>query len=208
LTLQRDLPLIISDVDEVVLQFVDGLDDFLRKIGFWLDIRSFALHGNIKHLETDEVVANDHATKLLERFFVEGVEDLSPVPNAVASLKELSGHAQVLMLSNVPAESAEKRARCLAGHGMDYPLVANRGLKGPAVAYIAEKVDAPIFFLDDIPHNISSVAQNLDRVRLFHFVADPRLGPLIDPAEDCHHRIDDWVTAKDTILYEITNGQR
>ena len=42
---------------------------------------------------------------------------------------------------------------------MDYPVIVGSGLKGPAVAWLTRHIDAPVFFLDDIPHNIDSVAE-------------------------------------------------
>ena len=38
---------------------------------------------------------------------------------------------------------------------MDHLVVVNSGLKGAPVKWLADKVDGPVFFLDDIPHNIN-----------------------------------------------------
>ena len=79
---------------------------------------------------------------------------------------------------------------------MDYQVVANQGLKGPAVARLAERVDAPVAFLDDIPHNIASVARAHEPTRRVHFIADERLAKLIPPAEHSHHHTTQWDEAR------------
>ena len=92
----------------------------------------------------------------------------------------------------MPLDQIPARRRALVKNGMDYPLVANIGRKGSAMAYLAERHEAPMFFLDDIPHNISSVAQKANAVTRLHFIADHRLRNLVGAADDADVRIDDW----------------
>ena len=47
-TLLKDKPLLITDADEVLLNFVKMLWNLFRKKGFWYDLTSYALFGNIK----------------------------------------------------------------------------------------------------------------------------------------------------------------
>lgn len=200
LSLTPGRPLIISDADEVLVQFAAGLDIFLRERDLYFDIASFAITGNVRRLSDDEAIDAAEVQSLLQIFFRERTEHLPAVPGAAEALEKLSTRAHVVVLTNIPAEQRDARIRGLAKHGINYPVIANSGLKGFAVRRLADLVgDAPVLFLDDIPHNITSVAEEASDVHRIHFVADPRLAKLLKPAEHCHHRIDDWDSAHDYI---------
>lgn len=196
-------PLIISDADEVILQFMAGLEKFVQTQGFWIDLSSYAIHGNVKRSDDGSVLANDHVTELIQTFFRTHTESIEVVPEAPGVLAQLAEKSQIVVLSNVPASRRTARIRGLHAQGVTYPVIANSGPKGPAVAALAARVEAPTFFLDDIPHHISSVAETAPHVRRIHFVADKRLAKLIDPAEHSHHRIDDWDSVRAIIEKEI-----
>lgn len=203
LTLVRGRPLIVSDCDEVLMQFIAGLEIYLETQGLWLDLKSFALSGNIKRRATGETVAMADIPGLLQGFFASSTHALVAVPGAAEALKALSARAQIVVLTNVPRAQKETRARNLAVQGMDYPVIANKGLKGGAVRKLAEMVDAPVFFLDDIPHNIDSVAKAHSDCHLIHFIADERLAQLLGPAADCHLHTTDWTVAHDFITARL-----
>ena len=78
-------------------------------------------------------------------------------------------------------------------------LVANAGGKGPAVTALAAGREAPVVFVDDIPHHHTSVAEHSAEAHRIHFVADERLRGLIGPADEAHARIDEWPEAADYI---------
>lgn len=198
-------PLIISDVDEVLMLFVAGLEAFIHDQGYWLDLTSYALHGNIKPHGSAEPAPNDTVSDLIASFFRDAVETLEPVEHAAQTLSALDAHANILLLSNVPATAAEGRIRSLKRHGFDFPLIANSGPKGPAVAEIAKDRKAMTFFIDDIPHHITSVAQEAPDVHRIHFVADPRLAALIEPAKDSHDRLDDWPSVYGLVMNMLDN---
>src|SRR5262249_47008313 len=66
----RDRPLIVCDIDEVVLEFLNPFTAFLRANSHDLLPRSFRLHGNIVSL-IDGRTADDAAiAEFLERFFL------------------------------------------------------------------------------------------------------------------------------------------
>ncbi len=48
LHLVADRPLIISDADEVLVQFAAGLEFYLQGQGLYFDISSFAITGNVR----------------------------------------------------------------------------------------------------------------------------------------------------------------
>lgn len=196
LSLDPEQPLIISDADEVILEFVKGLEAYLEQQGMYLELTSYALTGNIRDTKSREAVSSDAVKELLANFFADRTAHVSPVPGAADALRSLSGRTQIVVLTNVPLAQREVRQNALAAHGMNYPVVANSGAKGAAVARMAGRTEAPVFFLDDIPRNIASVAQHAAHVVRLHFVADPRLARLIEPAEDSHARHDDWPSAR------------
>jgi len=199
LELTKGRPLIVTDCDEVLMQFLVGLETYLETRGLWLDLQSFTLSGNIKHRETGEVFDTSKMPELMQDFFATSTEKLLPVPGAAEALKSLSDRAQIVVLTNVPLADKTARARHLASEDMNYPVVANKGLKGGAVRLLAERVDAPTFFLDDIPHNITAVAKAHDATQRLHFIADKRLANLMGAAADSHFHTSDWAKAHDFI---------
>lgn len=189
-------PLIITDADEVILQFVRPLEDFLDARGLYLDISSFRLSGNVKRRNDDVALPHEEVMALIGEFFATGVETCLPVEGAVGALSSLSEVADVLVLSNLPLSAKAGRQRNLAAHGMDYPLIVNEGPKGPAIRALIEGHAAPAVFLDDIPYHHDSAAAEAQSVHRIHFVADPRLAPLLKPAPSAHARIDCWAEAE------------
>src|SRR6195952_717668 len=77
-------PLLIVDVDEVILRFVDGFDKFLRREGLFLDLTSYRLHGNVKRQDDNKPILDVEVTALLDDFrvdldsldFVEGAHEV------------------------------------------------------------------------------------------------------------------------------------
>ena len=192
LALKRGRPLLIVDADEVLFYFMRGLERFLESRNLYFDWASYALHGNIRQRADNAPVAAEILHPLLQRFFAEATEELEPVDGAAQALAVLSETAQVVVLSNVPMPARAARLRALARHGMDFPLIANTGPKGPAVAVLLRQVMAPAVFIDDIPHNHKSVAELAPATHRLHYIADTRLAALLGPAPDCHHRAETW----------------
>ncbi len=203
LRLVRGRPLIVTDCDEVLMQFLVGLEVYLETQGLWLDLKSYALTGNIKYRNTNEPLPPSEMPELMKGFFATSTDALIAVPGAAEALKALSARAQVVVLTNVPFTEKEARARNLAAQGMDYPVIANKGLKGGAVRKLADMVQAPVFFLDDIPYNIASVAKAHEACHLLHFIADQRLAKLMGQAPDSHFHTTDWQSAHDFIAARL-----
>ena len=196
LALDPARPLLLTDADEVVLQFVAALELFLSGRGLYLDLSSYALTGNIRRVGDGAPETAEAVKALLADFFDERVEHVLPVPGAAEALAALSRQAQVVVLSNVPFARRAARQRALKAHGMDFPVIANHGPKGAAVAEIVRRMRAPVVFVDDIPSNIASVARAAPETIRLHFIADARLARLSPPCPDCHGRHDDWTSAR------------
>jgi hypothetical protein len=199
-------PLVIVDADEVVLRFVDGFDRHLRQQGFFLDLSSYRLHGNVKRIDDDAAVLDVEVTALLEEFRSD-LDWLEPVDGAREALAALGARAQVVVLSNITPSQAVPRARNLLALGIDLPLIANAGPKGAAVRHLANRVSAAVFFVDDIPAHLSSVAEVAPEVVRIHLVGDERLKPLLPPAKDAHLYAPDWQAARQFIEDRLGAGQ-
>jgi hypothetical protein len=187
-------PLAIVDADEVLLRFVEGFDRHLRTQALFLDLASYRLHGNVKRLDDRKPVLDVEVTALLEEFRRD-LDSLEMVEGAREALTSLAGRADIVVLTNIIPAQAAARARNLAAHGLDYPLVANAGLKGPAVKALASRAGAPSFFIDDIPHNLQSAAEAAPDIFRIHLIGDERLKPLLPPSAHAHLRAEDWAEA-------------
>ena len=188
-----DRPIIIVDADEVLFQFMARFLHFLEGNNYRFDWSSFALTGNIRDANTDEVIDASIIRDLMPRFFSLHASDMDPVPDAAAVLKRLSDRTQIIVLSNVPVEARTDRLDCLKKNGLDYPLIANKGAKGPVVNALLNGSDRPAVFIDDTPHNHKSVADWAAHVFRLHFIAHPRLAEMLDKADSAHHRAKTWL---------------
>lgn len=192
IALDPNLPLIVSDADEVLFHFMDGLERYLHACDMFFDWTSYALFGNIREKASKEPVSAENLHDLLGQFFESETAKLDPVPGAAAALDAFRGRAQVVVLSNVPLAQHGQRTEALHRSGMPYPLVANQGSKGPALRWLQERVRAPIFFIDDIPRNHAAVKRDAEPVWRLHYVANERLSKLLGDAEHAHMRAQNW----------------
>lgn len=194
--LDREKPLLIVDVDEVLGLFMQGFGAFVAQRGFELRLERFALFQNLYRPGALEPLDLDTGRDLFNEFFRHGSEEMAPTPHACDSLSALSAHASIVILTNAPDHAREPRIRWLARHGMDYPLLINAGPKGSMVAALAACTFAPCAFVDDLIPNLDSAAELAPAVRRFQLVADPRLALLAPSAPERHARIDDWPTLR------------
>jgi len=185
-------PLIICDVDEVVLQFVAAFERHIVRHGFRLDARSFALFGNIRRNADDSEADDAEVGDLLRSFFAAETGRMDLVPGALNALRALGELAQIVLLTNIHATYFQARLDNLRAHGLTYPVLANEGPKGPAVASLSAPVAAPVFFLDDSPSNIRSVASEAPHAHIIHFMADDRYLRLAEPMQGVRLRTGQW----------------
>ncbi|OUR76417.1 hypothetical protein A9Q83_14690 [Alphaproteobacteria bacterium 46_93_T64] len=199
ITVNPDRPLIITDADEVLFAFMQGMELFLEENDLFFDWASFALHGNIRKKSDQSPLASEKIPSLLDRFFAEYAHRLPAVEGAAEHLKKLSETAQIVVLSNVPPKYASLRKEGLVKSGMDFPLIANIGAKGHVVNYLTKNLKKPSFFIDDIPTNHGSVRKHAQHVHRLHYIADARLAKLLGPAEHSTARLDSWPELHDHI---------
>ncbi len=203
--LTPERPLIISDADEVLLHFARHFREYVSSVGWEVDFRSYALLGNIRHQSSKTRANREQITELVEGFFAIHVERQTPVDGAATALKLLANQSQIVILTNVPHAHHSARVRSMKQLNMDYPVIANRGLKGPVVRHLADQVKAPVFFIDDIDHHHTSVADCAPDVYRLHFIADGELAAMAKPAPDSHHRCDQWPEAAALLQRELTS---
>lgn len=192
-------PLIICDVDEVVLGFVAGLEHWLEPQGWHLTRDSFALDGNIRRRD-DAVAPPQTVRELLAAFFSECSGELSPLPGAIAALDTLGKQSDIVFLSNLPATSAPQRRRNLDHLGLRCPLVVNKGPKGPMLARLTAKVVAPVMFVDDSPEHIASAIRKTPNIDTVHMVPDAGFRRHLSTIEGVGLFTGDWGDATRYIL--------
>jgi hypothetical protein len=195
LAVPRDRPLLIVDADEVLLAFVAGFDRFLRERELFLDLVSYRLHGNVKRLEDRSPLIDIEVTALLDEFRSD-LDSLNAVEHARDVLTSLSQDMALVVLTNISPAQAPARRRNLDILGFNYPLVVNNGPKGRAVRSLASRAGKPVFFVDDIPQHLSSVAQEAPDVWRIHLIGDERLKPLMPKASDAQFRAETWHDAE------------
>lgn len=199
LDLDPSRPLIVCDVDEVVVHFLRALEDYLDCHGCWLDCASFALNGNVRLRDTGLPVDRDRLVELLHGCFAERTRTMEAIDGAARALEAFSRDADIVMLTNLPEDYIEDRKVNLASHGMPYQVVANTGPKGHAVAHLIKDRQAPVIFLDDTPTNVVSVAEHCPDVHIVHFMQDERFARHVPPIDGIALRTGSWRDAEPAI---------
>ncbi|GGE12178.1 hypothetical protein GCM10011529_18160 [Polymorphobacter glacialis] len=186
-------PLIISDCDGVLLEFIDPFVAYLDEVhDLTLKLTSFALVGNIRDKD-DQPVAAERFPALLDGFFTTHMPTQTPIDGAAHGLATLAQDCDVIILTNIADHHAVSRTLELAQFGMPYRVIGNHGPKGgPILALLDEFQPSAAVFIDDLPPHHSSAKALVPHVHRLHMVAEESLRTLIPPAADAHVRIDDW----------------
>lgn len=193
-------PLLICDVDEVVVHFLKGLEAYLDQQGLWLDPASFALNGNIRYRDGNAPLPGHELGRLLMDFFAARTRHLEAIDGAAAALAAISEHADIVMLTNLPDEFRADRIANLAAHGIAFPVVTNEGPKGPAVSAIAAGRRAPVVFIDDNHGYLASARDHSPEVHLVHFLQDHRFGRHVEHFDYMSLRTDNWQEAEAHVM--------
>ena len=208
LGIRGERPLIIVDVDEVLGLFMEGFARYLAGQGLEMRFDRFALFQNIYRPGEDRHLDVETGQSHFQAYFRDAVEDMPVAEGGPEALARLSREADIVVLTNAPAQALEGRGRWLKKHGMDYPLLVNSGLKGPVAAALAAQAAGPAAFIDDMIPNLDSVAEHAPGVARFQTVADLRLRPMAPSRPDLHPRIDGWETLEAAIGRALEIGAR
>ena len=169
LSLDPTLPLMIFDADEVLVHFAEPFANYLKKHNHRLHLTGYRLDNAIKIAETDDVADPDTAKDLVWGFINEETKNQPAAKGAPEALKKLQEYAQIIILSNVPYSVHDDRVFNLKSIDMDYPLISNEGMKGPAVKEILKNHKAVSFFIDDNPYQVESVYNDNQDTVCVHF---------------------------------------
>jgi hypothetical protein len=187
-----DRPLLVLDVDDVVLEFVRPFPHFLRTRGFGLTLASFRLTGNISETATGRLIEQPEVTALLGEFFDTQAEWQSITEGAADALKMLGKGAEIVMLTAMPHKHRAVRRAHLDALGLNYPLLTTEMAKGPAIAKLRGLKARPVAFVDDQPSNLISARNCVADAHLFHLMADNSLRAFLPPTPPDIFSVEDW----------------
>lgn len=168
-------PLIVCDVDEVILHMISHLEIYMFQRDITFLNHEYRLTGNIAEIGSDTPLPPDQVKSLLVQFFDEENHRQSMVDGADTALNGLSEDWDIVLLTNLPGNhNKASREALLGGMNIGFPVLTNTGPKGGAVAALSAGREAPIVFIDDSPTNHSSVQASLPASVQIQFIADPR----------------------------------
>ncbi len=197
-------PLIVCDIDEVVLEFLTPFRNFLLSDGRDLLPRSFRLHGNVVLRDSGEQVADEVLDALLEEFFIRQEEWQTPAERAVETLESLGKDADIVFLTAMPPHHETIRRNLLDRLDLHYPLLATKSPKGPVVRSLHDDRTLPLAFVDDIARNLHSVRESAPQCLLVHLMANEDFRPFApDPGEGVL-KATDWDDAARLIRSHIS----
>ena len=190
-------PLLICDVDEVVLHFVAPFEDFLKSQNAQLKKKSFKLSGNIIDLPTGHAYSMEESGRLIQDFHNISVDQQEAVEGAVQGLQQLSAIYEIVFLTNVAATLTERRQAHLASIGAPYPVLQNEGSKADMVHLLSKDLNAPIVFIDDLPPHHHAVKAREPRVNCIHFMADATFRSIVSFDSEIAKKTESWLEIVD-----------
>ncbi len=200
-----DRPLVVCDVDDVVLEFLAPFQAYLLSRGHRLIPRSFRLHGNIVSAAGD-ALAEAAVSQLILDFFDAQEHWQTPLGPAIESLKTLSTTADIVFLTAMPPSYVAQRRRLLDRLDLGYPLVASLDPKGPLVQALHAGRPLPVAFVDDMVRNLHSVGESVSGCLLVHLMPESEMHRMAPAAGDHVRRAADWDEATLLIGAHIAPG--
>ncbi|MHA6684320.1 hypothetical protein [Mesorhizobium sp. A556] len=198
-----DRPLLVLDVDDVVLEFIRPFPRFLQARGFCLTINSFRLTGNIAEQESRRLIEQKEVGALLDEFF-DGQADWQEITDGAAdALSDLGKRVEIVLLTAMFHRHRATRRAHLDALGLNYPLLTTEMAKGPAVAKLRGSKGRPVAFVDDQPSNLISARQSVEDAHLFHLMADNSLRQFLPPLPDDIVSVHDWREAAPKIAQAL-----
>jgi hypothetical protein len=195
-----DRPLLVLDVDDVVLEFIRPLPRYLASQGLELRLETFRIHGNVFDLATSKPVAAERVSAAIDAFFAVQAEWQEMTEGAAEALASFGGRAEIVLLTAMPHRHRTIRRAHLDRLGLPYPLLTTEMPKGPAIAMLRGDKARPVAFVDDLPRNLLSARESVPDASLFHLMADNTIRALL-PAFDPQGitTVTDWNEARPKI---------
>jgi hypothetical protein len=194
-----DRPLLVLDVDDVLLDFIRPFPRYLQQEGYRLEFSNFRLHGNIFHVETGSAAERERVSDLLAAFFDAQAAWQTLTEGAADAIETISRDAEVVLLTAMPHRHRDIRRRHLDELGLRYPLLTTEMAKGPAILRLRGETERPVAFVDDMPHNLLSAQEFVPDAHLFHLMADNSLRKFLPPPPEGIVTVEDWRDASGRI---------
>lgn len=192
-------PLIVCDVDEVVLEFLTPFQNFLLAQDKELRANSFALHGNIFDLNTKNSVENEKVSTLIDDFFADQLNWQMLLPDVEPVLKELSTDIDIVFLTAMSPRYFSTRKELLDRFNLNFPLIATEEAKGPFLKEANLHIDDKVFFIDDMIYNHHSVAEHAPNTHQISIMANQEFKALAPKLDDYIYDADGWIDVKNHI---------
>ena len=198
-----DRPLLVCDIDEVVLEFLTPFQNFLLAQDKQLRPNSFALHGNIFDLNTESAVENQKVSSLIEDFFADQLNWQNLLPDVDQVLEALSEEMDIIFLTAMPPHHFEKRKKLLEGFDLSYPLIATEEAKGPILKTVNSRNDDKVFFIDDMIYNHHSVAEHAPDTHHISIMANQEFKAIAPKLDDYIYDAESWPDVQSHIQSKI-----
>ncbi len=202
LSLDASKPLLIFDADEVLVLFASHFSNFLAKQGWELNLKSYRLDDAIEHIQTGDIADISTYQRLINDFIDQETENQPEALGASATLRKFKSRAEIVILTNVPKRAYFQRIKNLSNLDMNYPIISNTGLKGPAIYEITKLSNSTCIFVDDNPFQIASAAEYNPSIYRFHFTACELVKETMPFVDSATHRPSTWIEI-DSLLTTI-----
>jgi hypothetical protein len=192
LELDLSRPLLICDVDEVILHFLSDFEIFANDAGYHFDAANHNWGSNIRYKSNGEGASQHDSGNLIELYFATRTRHMKPIDHAVDSLLALSNDAEIVLLTNLPHSAGDHRRENLLAHGLAFPVITNSGPKGPAIRHLSMGRSEPVVFIDDSPGFVQSARDHAPDVHIIHFVQDVRVARTVPEFDFISLKTDSW----------------
>lgn len=188
-------PLLVLDVDDVLLEFVRPFPKYLEAQGYTLKFGSFRLTGNVAERDTGRIAEAHEVAALLDSFFAVQAEWQTVIAGAAEALEGFRDAAEIVLLTAMPHRHRAVRRAHLDTLGLPYPLLTTEMAKGPAIASLRGQHGRPVAFVDDLPPNLVSARKAVADAHLFHLMSDNSLRSLLPTPPEDVVVVEDWPDA-------------
>jgi hypothetical protein len=196
---RSDRPLVVCDIDEVVLEFLDPFQDYLQSVDHRLHPDSFKLTGNVRRISDGISATREAVDAFQEAFFAAQHLWQRPAPDCAGVLGRLKDFADIVFLTAMPPRHHEARRAVLDTHEFRFPMISTEDAKGPVVARLIGTRGVPAVFIDDIYTNLHSVRSHAPDCLLIHLMANATFRAMApDPGEGVE-KARDWPHADQLI---------
>lgn len=192
-------PLLVLDVDDVLLHFVGPLLRYFETQGARLQLSTFRLFGNVFDISTGAALDNERVREMLDSFFDAQGDWQTPVDGASEAIAKIARHAEIVMLTAMPHRHRDTRRVHLDRIGLPYPLLTIEQAKGPAIRHLRGQTSRAVAFVDDMTHNLVSARREVADSHLFHLMADNSFRTLIPAPPEDVTIVMDWNEASERI---------